>query len=161
MKRRMAGLAAGMVAVLVLGGSGALAASPQPGPTGKPCAETAPCSPDDLAKLKEEAARTADPGKDGVRCSADVKQPESPDPGKLAQVLADTLGVGLDRAKAAADDLSRLAKQGGISPDSPEFAAVAARLGVSAERLHEALVAFKRGIATQEDKLSPSKTPGS
>lgn len=161
MKRRMAGLAAGMAAVLVLGGSGALAASPQPEPTGKPCAGTATCSPDDLAKLKEEAARTADPGKDGVRCSADVKQSESPDPGKMAQVLADTLGVGLDRAKAAADDLSRLAKDGRLNPESPEFAAVAARLGVSPDRLHEALIAFKRGIAAQDDKLGPSKTPGS
>ncbi|MFD1540864.1 hypothetical protein [Nonomuraea guangzhouensis] len=185
MDRRKAGLAAGMVAVLVLGGSGALAASPQPSPTGEPCAQTVTCSPADLAKLKEQAAKddaiksdrakADDPGKDAVDCTtgmrepgsvdpqkrADDKQPSPIDSKKLTQALADALGVGLDRAATAADGLIRLGEQGGIRPDSPEFAAVAERLGVSTNRLKEALTAFKLGHAPKDLTPSPATKPGS
>jgi hypothetical protein len=174
-----------MVAVLVLGGSGALAASPQPSPTGEPCARVATCSPTEPAKLKEQAAKddtlkpdpaTADDlGRDAVGCRtgmrepgavdskerADGKQPSPLDSGELAQALAQALGVGLDRATAAADELFRLGEQGGIRPDSPEFAAVAERLGVSADRLDEALRAFKQAHAPKDIKPSPGTTPGS
>ncbi|MFC4114357.1 hypothetical protein [Nonomuraea zeae] len=152
MDRRKAGLAAGMVAVLVLGGSGALADSPQRGPADDPCGGTATCSPADLAKLKEaEAAKAGGPRKDGPGCAADVDKPGSPDAGDLARALADVLGIGLDRATATMDELKRLSPNGGISPDSPEFAAVAARLGVSAERLHEALKAVKQATAPKDE----------
>ncbi|MEV4111202.1 hypothetical protein [Nonomuraea sp. NPDC049695] len=159
MDRRKAGLAAGMVAVLVLGGSGARAATPSQGVTDDPCAKAATCSPSDIAKMKEEeaakaeAARTrgADPGKDGSTCSADVKQPASIDSGKLAQALADTLGVGLDRAAAAVQELDLLSQKGGMKPDSPEFAAVAERLGVPADRLNQALRAIKQAFAPPRD----------
>ncbi|MEV1171553.1 hypothetical protein [Nonomuraea sp. NPDC049784] len=163
MDRRKASLAAGMVAVLVLGGSGAQAASPPPGGADDPCAKTATCSPADMAKLKEEAvlkeqaakaeaARTqaVDPGQDGSRCSADVKQPEAIDSGKLAQALADTLGVGLDQATAAVEELNLYSQKGGINPDSAEFTAMAARLGVSVNSLNQALGAIKRKFAPPE-----------
>ena len=168
MDRRKAGLAAGMVLVLVLGGSGAQAASPQRDPADYPCKGTATCSPADLAKLKEEAAKSeaaksetakvADPGADGSRCSADVKQPDSPDSGDLAQALADALGIGLDRAAAAVDDLKRVFPTGRIEPDSPKFAGVAARLGVPADRLNEALKSIKRANAPMDDAPSPGPT---
>ncbi|GAA3212013.1 hypothetical protein [Nonomuraea helvata] len=174
MDRRRAGLAAGMVVVLMFGGSGALAASPPPGGADDPCAKAATCSPADIEKLKEEAAKAekagtpaADPGGDGFKCSADVKQGRAVDSGKLAQALADTLGVGLDRATAAVEELDLLAQKGGTSPDSPEFAALAARLGVSADQLNQALYAFKRSYAPPETgtpdpagKPDPKKTPG-
>jgi hypothetical protein len=185
MDRRKAGLTAGMVAVLVFGGSGALAASPQPKPTGDPCARIATCSPAEPAKLEEQAAKDdtaksdrakADgPGKGAVDCKtgmresgsvdpkerADGKQASRIDSGELAQALADALGVGLDRATAAADELIRLGERGGIRPDSPEFAAIAERLGVSADRLHEALIAFKRAHAPKDLRPGPGTTPGS
>ncbi|MFB4284234.1 hypothetical protein ACBJ59_53730 [Nonomuraea sp. MTCD27] len=166
MDRRMAGLAAGMVAVLVLGGSGALAAAPQRNLDGDPCSGTATCSPTDLAKAKEAAAAKADdPGKGGSGCSPEGERPgtlESENLSqRLAQALADALGVGLDRASAAVHGLNALSQNGGIRPDSPEFAAVAERLGVSAERLQEVLKGFKRANEPQGAKPGPGKTPDS
>ncbi|MEV4173741.1 hypothetical protein [Nonomuraea sp. NPDC049709] len=166
MDRRKAALAAGMVAVLVLGGSGALAASPQRNLDGDPCTETATCSPADLAKPAETAtAKADDPGKDGSGCSPEGERPGSLESEnlsqRLAQALADALGVGLDRATAAVTGLNALSQNGGIRPDSPEFAAVAARLGVSAERLQEALKGFKRANESQGAKPGPGKTPDS
>lgn len=174
MDRRMAGAAAGMVALLalVLGGSGAQAASPRPGPAGEPCARTATCAPADLAKLKKQAAEdgaiTSDQAKPGapdkgeVNCATGMREPgdvkkesHSITPEELARALADALGVSLDRATAAARELDRLGRQGGIRPDSAGFAAVAERLGVSPDRLQEAMIAFKRGHAPKDLKPTP------
>ncbi|MGW0194056.1 hypothetical protein [Nonomuraea sp. NPDC003201] len=191
MDRRKAGLAAGMVLVLTMGGSGALAASSQRDPAddpcakvaactpaGEPCAKAAACTPADLAKAK--AAKAAE--LDG-KCSPDVTKPdvtkqdvtkqdvkkqdvkkqEHPvEDGMLAKALAASLGVGLDRATAAEEELNLLSQKGGINPKSPEFAAIAERLGVSAERLIQALTDFKRSFV-QEKEIRPDdvKTPGS
>ncbi|MFG6198431.1 hypothetical protein [Nonomuraea sp. JJY05] len=157
MDRRKAGLAAGMVLVLMMGGSGALAASSRRDPAGDPCAKAAACTPDDLAKAK--AAKAAE--LDG-KCSPGVKGKEQPKPvesGALAKALAASLGVGLDRAKAAEEELNLLSQKGGINPKSPEFAAIAERLGVSAERLIQALEDFKRSFVREQDAVE--KKPGS
>ncbi|MET7337924.1 hypothetical protein [Nonomuraea sp. NPDC005650] len=175
MDRRKAGLAAGIVMALVmaltLGGSGALAASPRQDPTGDPCAKAATCTPTkdpcakaptctpaDIAKAKAaKAAEAAEPGRGEAKCSPGMKQPEQPKPvesGMLAKALAASLGVGLDQATAAAAQLDLLSQKGGINPKSPEFAAIAERLGVPAERLIQALDDFKRSLVTE-------KTPGS
>ncbi|MET9250853.1 hypothetical protein [Nonomuraea sp. NPDC003709] len=181
MDRRKAGLAAGMVLVLTLGGSGALAASSQRDPAddpcakiatctpaGDPCAKAAACTPADIAKAK--AAKAAE--LDG-KCSPDMLKPdvkkqdvekqEHPvENGMLAKALADSLGVGLDRATAAEEELNLLSQKGGINPKSPEFAAIAERLGVSAERLNQALADFKRSFVRGEDSRPDAvKTPGS
>ncbi|MEV4581452.1 hypothetical protein AB0K16_50280 [Nonomuraea jabiensis] len=187
MDRRKAGLAAGMVLVLTLGGSGALAASSQRDPAddpcakpaactpaGEPCDKDAACTPADIAKAK--AAKAAE--LDG-KCSPDAKQPdvkqpdvkrpdkkqEQPKPvenGMLAKALAASLGVGLDRATAAEEELNLLSQKGGINPKSPEFAAIAERLGVSPERLIQALDDFKRSFVRGEDvRPDAGKTPGS
>ncbi|MDX3102886.1 hypothetical protein [Nonomuraea angiospora] len=195
MDRRKAGLAAGMVLVLTMGGSGALAASSQRDPADDPCAKAAACTPADIAKAK--AAKAAE--LDG-KCSPDVKRPDVKQPdvkqpevqqpgvqkpemqqpdvqkpgvqkqeqpklvesGMLAKALAASLGVGLERATAAEEELNLLSQKGGINPKSPEFAAIAERLGVSAERLIQALDDFKRSFVQGEDiRPDAPKTPGS
>ncbi|WP_431934236.1 hypothetical protein [Nonomuraea jabiensis] len=208
MDRRRAGLTAGMVLVLTLGGSGALAASPQRDPAddpcakaavctpaGEPCAKDAACTPADLAKAKTAKAAELD-----GKCSPDAKQPDAMQPdviqpdvkqpdvkqpdvmqpdvkrpdlkqreqpkpvekGMLAKALAASLGVGLDRAIAAEEELNLLSQKGGIDPKSPEFAAIAERLGVPAERLIRAMDDFKRSFIRGEDiKPDAVKTPGS
>ncbi|MBB5779062.1 hypothetical protein [Nonomuraea jabiensis] len=177
MDRRKAGLAAGMVLVLTLGGSGALAASSQRDPADDPCAKTAACTPAGEPCAKDAACTPADIAKakaakaaelDG-KCSPDVKRPdkkqEQPklvENGMLAKALAASLGVGLDRATAAEEELNLLSQKGGINPKSPEFAAIAERLGVSPERLIQALDDFKRSFVRGEDvKPDAGKTPGS
>ncbi|MGW4963464.1 hypothetical protein ACWEPL_40135 [Nonomuraea sp. NPDC004186] len=168
MDRRKLGLAAGMVLVLTLGGSGALAASSQRDPADDPCAKAAACTPADIAKAK--AAKAAE--LDG-KCSPDVNKPDVKkqdvkkqehlvENGMLAKALAASLGVGLDRATAAEEELNLLSQKGGINPKSPEFAAIAERLGVSAERLLQALDDFKRSFV-QGEGIGPDavKTPGS
>ncbi|MEV6037446.1 hypothetical protein AB0L65_40275 [Nonomuraea sp. NPDC052116] len=181
MDRRKAGLAAGMVLVLTLGGSGALAASSERDPADDPCAKVAACTPADDPCAKAAACTPADLAKakaakaaelDG-KCSPDVTKPdvtkqdmkkqEHPvEKGMLAKALAASLGVGLDRATAAEEELNLLSQKGGINPKSPEFAAIAERLGVSAERLLQALTDFKRSFV-QEKEIRPDavKTPGS
>ncbi|MGW6497401.1 hypothetical protein [Nonomuraea angiospora] len=225
MDRRKAGLTAGMVLVLMLGGSGAVAASSQREPADDPCAKAAACTPADIAKAK--AAKAAE--LDG-KCSPDVKRPDVKQPeaqqpgvqqpevkqpdvkqpevqqpdvkqpdvqkpevkqpdvqqpgvqqpgvqqpgvqkreqtklvesGMLAKALAASLGVGLERAIAAEEELNLLSQKGGINPKSPEFAAIAERLGVSAERLIQALNDFKRSFVQGEDiRPDAPKTPGS
>ncbi|MEW1846693.1 hypothetical protein AB0392_52835 [Nonomuraea angiospora] len=200
MDRRKAGLTAGMVLVLMLGGSGAVAASSQRDPADDPCAKAAACTPADIAKAK--AAKAAE--LDG-KCSPDVKRPDVKQPevqqpgvqqpevkqpdvkqpdvkqpevqqpgvqkreqtklvesGMLAKALAASLGVGLERAIAAEEELNLLSQKGGINPKSPEFAAIAERLGVSAERLIQALNDFKRSFVQGEDiRPDAPKTPGS
>ncbi|MEV4017714.1 hypothetical protein AB0J35_45220 [Nonomuraea angiospora] len=193
MDRRKAALAAGMVLVLTLGGSGALAASSQQDPVDDPCAKAAACTPADGPCAKDGACTPADIAKakaakaaelDG-KCSPDVRKPdvqspdvqqpdvqkpdlkmrEQPKPvenGMLAKALAASLGVGLERATAAEEELNLLSQKGGIDPKSPEFAAIAERLGVSAERLIQALADFKRSFVRGEDTRPDAvKTPGS
>jgi hypothetical protein len=177
MYRLKAGLAVGMAAMLVLGGSGALAASPSPGPTDDPCGKTsATCSPADLAKARaakeqalrdeaakgdaDKAAKATEDGKDQIvsECSSKAVL----DPAELARALAAELGVGLEQATKAVETLD--AESGRIEADSPEFRAAAEGLGVSADRLMQALGTIKRGHAdlkggTPKDVPSKEGTP--
>ncbi|HEY7486365.1 MAG TPA: hypothetical protein VH912_18015 [Streptosporangiaceae bacterium] len=76
---------------------------------------------------------------------------------KLAKILAADLGISDQAATDALRQLAQMGRTGGIKPKSPEFAALARRLGVSPERLATALDTVKRGVAKRPDSGDPSE----
>ncbi|RSN05824.1 hypothetical protein DMB42_28300 [Nonomuraea sp. WAC 01424] len=100
----------------------------KPGP-GKP-------GPDDLGK----------PGKPGKHDKKDHGISQE----AFAKMLAAELGVGYDRALRAAKALDALAGDGRLDPDSAGFRAVARQLGVTPERLLQALRNVKRALSESE-----------
>ncbi|MFG1706708.1 hypothetical protein ACFLIM_26315 [Nonomuraea sp. M3C6] len=157
MERRNAVLVVGVAMALGLGGSGALAASADQQAADDPCRTSATLSPADAAKIAAKKEAAAKDGRAGDR--TDKPQEKGVGVSELAQALSDELGVSLDRATSAAEQLFALS---GVDPDSAEFAAVANRLGVSAERLHQALKNFKRAASGLPEKGGSSgKSPGS
>ncbi|MEV4374333.1 hypothetical protein AB0J71_45265 [Nonomuraea sp. NPDC049637] len=68
----------------------------------------------------------------------------------FAKALAAELGVGYDRALRAVKELDALTEKGRVDPDSAGFGAVAGHLGVTPDRLEQALRNVKRALAGTE-----------
>jgi hypothetical protein len=122
---------AGVIAVLGLGASGAVAASAGQGPV--------QCKP---GTVGNSAADKGDPaGKKGDT------QDKAMGTDELAPLLAAELGVSLDKATAALQELlAHTDKGGGIEPTSPSFHAAADGLGITTQRLMEALDHVKQSL---------------
>ncbi|MFF0869678.1 hypothetical protein ACFYUV_48535 [Nonomuraea sp. NPDC003560] len=90
--------------------------------------------------------KTDHPGKPG--------KPDNKDNGisqeAFAKALAAELGVGYDRALRAVKELDALTEKGRVDPDSAGFGAVAEHLGVTPDRLEQALRNVKRALAGAE-----------
>jgi len=70
---------------------------------------------------------------------------------RFAEGVADRLGVGTVAAERAVGELFALAgRPGGLDPHGPQFAAIAKKLGVSADRFEEALSGTKQDLAAGE-----------
>jgi hypothetical protein len=140
---RRGAVVAGMVAILGLSGSGAVAASagqePPPVQCGPATAES----------------RTGDPADEKVQGST---KDESTGAEELAPALAAELGVSLDQTASALKELFAHAdERGGIQVDSPSFHAAADSLGVSVQRLREALSRVKQAKDPAKQSLDSAK----
>jgi hypothetical protein len=147
--RRIA--AAAGVAAVGLASAGAALAADANGAKGPSPTASSSVSVDDAALRAE---KMADAAKEG-----DSKTPPSPQPGasgaasggiladqRAAGIVATSLGVSHDAAAAALTQLIPLSK-GGLDPHSDGFRAVATGLGVTPEKLAQALDDLKRGLA--------------
>lgn len=101
-----------------------------------------------MYELKMAAAEPV-PGKsgDGKPCKKPGKpgKPGDTTPGWTAADLAKVLGVSQAKAKVAMDSLNKLAKAGNghIEVNSPAYAAIAAKLGVTPQQLTNAIIQLK------------------
>ncbi|MER6583319.1 hypothetical protein [Nonomuraea sp. NPDC001023] len=174
MNPRKTALALGAAAALTLAASGAV-----PAAAAGPCAQvSSTCSPADVAKDHAGADGKAgvrtdvrtdvrkDPGGGKPRDGGPGCGPEKTDqrgkPGEpdkkdhglsreaFAKALAAELGVGYDRALRAVKELDALTEKGRVDPDSAGFGAVAGHLGVTPDRLEQALRNVKRALAGTE-----------
>ncbi|WP_248965099.1 hypothetical protein [Sphaerisporangium perillae] len=132
MNRRRAVVVAGVIAVLGLSGSGAVAASAGQEPPAVKC---------DPATV---GSRAADPADEKAKANS---KDEPIGTEELAPALAAELGISLDQATSALQELFAHAdERGGLQPDSPSFHAVADRLGISTEQLRQALARVKQAL---------------
>ncbi|GAA3820073.1 hypothetical protein GCM10022226_45590 [Sphaerisporangium flaviroseum] len=143
MDRRKAVVVAAVIAVLGLSGSGAVAASAGQHP---PAAQ---CDPG------TEGSRAADPADKKAEGNA---KDESIGIEKLARALAAELGISVDQATSALQELFAHADgRGGLRPESPSFRAVAERLGITPEQLREALSRVKQSLDPDEQRKDQEK----
>ncbi|MFI7466145.1 hypothetical protein [Nonomuraea sp. NPDC049646] len=168
MNPRKTALALGTAAALTLAASGAV-----PAAAAGPCAQvSSTCSPADVradagadlkTHVKIDVRTERDPGGGKPRDGKPGCGPEKSDKrGKFgekdhgisreafAKALAAELGVGHDRALRAVKELDALSEKGRVDPDSAGFGAVAAHLGVTPDRLEQALRNVKRALAASE-----------
>ncbi|SDK33344.1 hypothetical protein [Nonomuraea jiangxiensis] len=138
MWRRRAALVAGALVVVGMVGPGAPVAAEQR-VADDPCGRSSVVTHADKLKLAaQEGVRERERAEGGTQ----IEVPE------LARGLAAELGIGLDEATTVAKRLLSLSSGGrGLNRDSAEFRAVASGLGISVERLVEALTAIKRAAA--------------
>ncbi|MET8135073.1 hypothetical protein ABZV24_24520 [Streptomyces sp. NPDC005251] len=140
-------IAAATVAICL---TGSAAASSNPSPGGKPTTSTS-VDGAKSAKAKAVAAAKAngkDHGKDHGKGQPVEDQAWLVE--AFAKGIAARLGVSPASARQAVKELFALAdRHGGVDPRSPEFAAIAKRLGVTPGQFEKALSATKQAIGKQ------------
>ncbi|MEV8032051.1 hypothetical protein [Streptomyces sp. NPDC086182] len=154
-RARWTAVAAAATAAICLTGSAAASSTPSPG--GKPTTSTA-VDGAEAAKAKAVAAAKAN-GKDHG------KDKPAEDQGRLVEAFAKgvaaRLGVSPASARQAVKELFALAdRHGGVDPRSPEFAAIAKRLGVTPAQFEKALSATKQAIGEQQGPGKPGEGKG-
>ncbi|NUR91687.1 MAG: hypothetical protein HOY71_47075 [Nonomuraea sp.] len=144
-------LPAGAMALLVLGGSGAVAsADPTPSVSDTPSPKIV--NPDGQA-LKGGCGEGPDkPKQDG----GSILQRED-----AAAIVAADLGISLEQAKEALAEIDRIAVNGRLEPAGAAFADVARRLGITPERLDQALRHLKQSMIDKQPALDKQPVPGS
>ncbi|MEV6104239.1 hypothetical protein AB0M28_05910 [Streptomyces sp. NPDC051940] len=81
-------------------------------------------------------------------------------PARFIQALAEELDITRAQATATMHALDRLGRDHGVDPDSPEFAAIARGLGITPERLEDALRAVKIRLAGDGKEEAKPGTKG-
>ncbi|MEU0430988.1 hypothetical protein ABZ153_04970 [Streptomyces sp. NPDC006290] len=157
-KARWTAVIAAATAAICLTGSAAASSNPSPG--GKP---TTSASVDGAksAKAKAVAAAKAN-GKDHGKGKGKGKGQPVEDQARLVEAFAKgisaRLGVSPASARRAVKELFALAdRRGGVDPRSPEFAAIAKRLGVTPGQFDKALSATKQAIGKQQSPGKPGE----
>ncbi|MFF1519884.1 hypothetical protein [Streptomyces sp. NPDC058305] len=161
-RTRWTAVAAAATAAICLTGSAS--ASSAPSPRGKPATSAG----DDRARVAKKRELAAAKAEDPTAVKAKVlaagknhgKGKPSADQAWLAESFAKglsaRLGVSLASARQAVEELFALAdRHGGVDPRSPQFSAIAKRLGVTPGQFDKALAATKQVIGKQVSPGNP------
>ncbi|MCT9005233.1 hypothetical protein [Streptomyces rhizosphaerihabitans] len=154
-RARWTAVAAAATAAICLTGSAAASSNPSPG--GKP---TTSASVDGAKSAKARAVAAA---KAAGKANGKGKPVE--DQARLVEAfakgIAARLGVSPASARQAVKELFALAdRHDGVDPRSPEFAAIAKRLGVTPGQFEKALSATKQAIGKQQGPGKPGEGKG-
>ncbi|MGW7606310.1 hypothetical protein ACWGKW_03315 [Streptomyces sp. NPDC054766] len=154
-RARWTAVAAAATAAICLTGSAAASSTPSPG--GKP---TTSASVDGAKSAKARAVAAA---KAAGKANGKGKPVE--DQARLVEAfakgIAARLGVSPASARQAVKELFALAdRHDGVDPRSPEFAAIAKRLGVTPGQFEKALSATKQAIGKQQGPGKPGEGKG-
>lgn len=108
--------------------------------------------------IKEVFGDAAPPGKGGPGKPGGKTPPppRTPDP-QVSQTLAGILHISVARAAQVLEQLDRIAPDRGVSPDDPQFRAIAASLHLTPQQLTDALVQMKQTLAGSMP--APSQSP--
>lgn len=115
-------------------------------------------SRDKATQLIKEVFGEAAPGKGGPgKPGGNYPPPGTPDP-RISQTLAGILHISVARAAQVLEQLDRIALPNrGVSPDNPQFRALAASLHLTPQQLINALVQMKEDLVGSMPP--PSKSP--
>ncbi|WP_344831819.1 hypothetical protein [Actinocorallia longicatena] len=115
-------------------------------------------SPAEASKLIKEVFVRSGPhgGKGPGKPGGKKEQGPRIGPEVVAKALAEELGIAYDKAVALVADLDGLSRDHGNSPSDPRFAAIAKKLGLTAQRLEDALRKVKTRLSESE-KPDPPK----
>lgn len=140
----IAATAVALPAAALASGSGSPSATSSPAAT----KSAAPSSPG--REVSKSAAAGANPGaiaasKSAAATSGSSNEPSMTSPAAVA-ALAGRLGVSIDAARHALQQIVALGSQGAVDPASSAFATIAHGVGVSPAQLAAALAAAKQAI---------------